>query len=240
MMLRNRIHQGAGLVPNNSGIYELVCDAVLFDLDGTLVDSTKVVERLWAEWATRHSLNVEDILAISHGRRAEDTMRLMAPHLKTLKEEAEARLREEELQSVGLAAVAGAKTLLSHIPQARWAIVTSCTRTLAEVRLRSVGLPVPAVLISEETIPLGKPHPEGYLEAARILGWAPRNCLVVEDSPIGVEAGLAAGMRVLGVSTTYPADQLSANLCVADLSEVAIVPGVPLTIRVGGDPLRAP
>jgi mannitol-1-/sugar-/sorbitol-6-phosphatase len=240
MMLRNRIHQGAGLVPNNSGICELVCDAVLFDLDGTLVDSTKVVERLWAEWATRHSLNVEDILAISHGRRAEDTMRLMAPHLKTLKEEAEARLREEELQSVGLAAVAGAKTLLSHIPQARWAIVTSCTRTLAEVRLRSVGLPVPAVLISEETIPLGKPHPEGYLEAARILGWAPRNCLVVEDSPIGVEAGLAAGMRVLGVSTTYPADQLSANLCVADLSEVAIVPGVPLTIRVGGDPLRAP
>lgn len=240
MMLRNRIHQGAGLVPNNSGIYELVCDAVLFDLDGTLVDSTKVVERLWAEWATRHSLNVEDILAISHGRRAEDTMRLMAPHLKTLKEEAETRLREEELQSVGLAAVAGAKTLLSHIPQARWAIVTSCTRTLAEVRLRSVGLPVPAVLISEETIPLGKPHPEGYLEAARILGWAPRNCLVVEDSPIGVEAGLAAGMRVLGVSTTYPADQLSANLCVADLSEVAIVPGVPLTIRVGGDPLRAP
>jgi sugar-phosphatase len=240
MMLRNRIHQGAGLVPNNSGIYELVCDAVLFDLDGTLVDSTKVVERLWAEWATRHSLNVEDILAISHGRRAEDTMRLMAPHLKTLKEEAEARLREEELQSVGLAAVAGAKTLLSHIPQARWAIVTSCTRTLAEIRLRSVGLPVPAVLISEETIPLGKPHPEGYLEAARILGWAPRNCLVVEDSPIGVEAGLAAGMRVLGVSTTYAADQLSANLCVADLSEVAIVPGVPLTIRVGGDPLRAP
>ena len=238
MMLHNQRDQGAKRVSKGSGVCELVCDAVLFDLDGTLVDSTKVVERLWAEWAARHSLNVNDILAISHGRRAEDTMRLVAPHLKTLKEEAAARLREEELQSEGLVAVAGAETLLSHIPQTRWAIVTSCTRTLAEARLRSVGLPVPAVVISQETVSLGKPHPDGYLEAARILGWTPRNCLVVEDSPIGVEAGRAAGMRVLGVTTTYPADQLSADLCVADLSEVAIVPGVPLTIRMGGDPLR--
>lgn len=240
MMLHNQKDQGAKRVSNNSGVCELACDAVLFDLDGTLVDSAKVVERLWAEWAARHSLNVDDILAISHGRRAEDTMRLVAPHLKTLKEEAAARLREEELQSEGLVAVAGAETLLSHIPQTRWAIVTSCTRTLAEARLRCVGLPVPAVVISQESVPLGKPHPDGYLEAARILGWTPRNCLVVEDSPIGVEAGRAAGMRVLGVTTTYPADQLSADLCVADLSEVAIVPGVPMTIRIGGDPLRAP
>jgi len=238
MTLHNRKDQGAKLVSNNSSVRELVCDAVLFDLDGTLVDSTKVVERLWAEWAARHSLNVKDILAISHGRRAEDTMRLMAPHLTTLKEEAEARLREEELQSEGLVAVAGAKTLLRSIPPTRWAIVTSCTRTLAEARLRSVGLPLPAVVISEESVPLGKPHPDGYLEAARILGWTPRNCLVVEDSPIGVEAGRAAGMRVLGVSTTYPADQLSADLSVADLSEVAIVPGKPLTIRIGGVSFR--
>ena len=165
-------------------------------------------------------------------------MRLMAPHLTTLKEEAEARLREEELQSEGLVAVAGAKTLLSSIPPTRWAIVTSCTRTLAEVRLRSVGLPLPAVMISEESVPLGKPHPDGYLEAARILGWTPRNCLVVEDSPLGVEAGRAAGMRVLGVSTTFPADQLSADLSVADLSEVAIVPGKPLTVRIGGVSFR--
>ncbi|MGA2301070.1 MAG: HAD-IA family hydrolase [Candidatus Acidiferrum sp.] len=240
MMLRNRKDHGARFVSNNSGIYELVCDAVLFDLDGTLVDSTKVVERLWAEWAARHSLNVEDILAISHGRRAEETMRLMAPHLKNLKEEAAARLREEEQQSEGLVAVAGAKTLLSNIPHTRWAIVTSCTRKLAEVRLGSVGLPVPAVVVSEESVPLGKPHPDGYLEAARILGWTPRNCLVVEDSPVGVEAGRAAGMRVLGVSTTFPADRLSADLSVADLSEVAIVPGLPLTIRIGAVPLRAP
>ena len=238
MTLHNRKDQGAKPVSNNSSECELVCDAVLFDLDGTLVDSTRVVERLWGEWAARHSLNVKDILAISHGRRAEDTMRLMAPHLTTLKEEAEARLREEELQSEGLVAVAGAKTLLSSIPPTRWAIVTSCTRTLAEVRLRSVGLPLPAVVISEESVPLGKPHPDGYLEAARILGWTPRNCLAVEDSPLGVEAGRAAGMRVLGVSTTFPADQLSADLSVADLSEVAIVPGKPLTIRIGGVSFR--
>jgi sugar-phosphatase len=233
MTLRDRENQGARFVPDAAGICELVCEAVLFDLDGTLVDSAKVVERLWAEWASRHSLNVDDILAISHGRRAEETMRLMAPHLPTLKEEATARLREEERQSEGLVAVAGAKTLLNSIPQDRWAIVTSCTQKLAEVRLQSVGLPVPAVMISQESVPRGKPHPEGYLEAARILGWAPRNCLVVEDAPLGVEAGRAAGMRVLGVTTTFPADQLSADLSVADLTEVAIVPGVPLTIRIG-------
>ena len=233
MTLRNPEDHGARFVPSAAGICEFVCDAVLFDLDGTLVDSAKVVERLWAEWASRHSLNVDDILAISHGRRAEETMRLVAPHLTTLKEEAEARLREEERQSEGLVAVAGAKTLLNSIPQTRWAVVTSCTRTLAEVRLRSVGLPVPAVMISQESVSLGKPHPDGYLEAARILGWPLRNCLVVEDAPVGVEAGRAAGMQVLGVTTTFSADQLSADLTVADLSEVAIVPGVPLTIRIG-------
>lgn len=232
-MLRSQKDHGARFVPNTAGLCELLCDAVLFDLDGTLVDSAKVVERLWAEWAARHSLNVHDILAISHGRRAEETMRLMAPHLPTLQEEAAARLHEEEQQSEGLVAVAGAKTLLNSIPQDRWAVVTSCTQKLAEVRLRCVGLPVPAVMISQESVPRGKPHPDGFLEAARILGWAPRNCLVVEDAPVGVEAGRAAGMRVLGVTTTFPADRLSADLSVADLTEVAIVPGVPLTIRIG-------
>ncbi len=232
-MLRSQNDQRARFLPNSVGVCELVCDAVLFDLDGTLVDSTKVVERLWAEWAARHSLNVRDILAISHGRRAEETMRLVAPHLPALQEEAASRLREEEELSEGLVAVAGAKTLLESIPPHRWAIVTSCTQKLAEVRLQSVGLPIPAVVISQESVPRGKPHPEGYLEAARILGWAPGNCLVVEDAPLGVEAGRAAGMRVLGVSTTFPADRLSADLTVADFTEVAIVPGVPLTIRIG-------
>jgi len=239
MIIHNQNDPEANPASNRAGAYELVCDAVLFDLDGTLVDSTRVVERLWAEWAARHSLNVADILAISHGRRAEDTMRLVAPHLPTLKEEAAARLRDEELQNEGLVAVAGAKALLTSISHDKWAIVTSCTQTLAEVRLRGVGLPVPTVMITQESVPLGKPHPAGYLEAARILRCEPQNCLVVEDSPIGVEAGRAAGMRVLGVTTTYPAEQLSADLCVADLSEVAIIPGVPLTIRIGGDPPKA-
>jgi mannitol-1-/sugar-/sorbitol-6-phosphatase len=232
-MPRSQKDQGAKFIPTASGACELVCDAILFDLDGTLVDSAKVIERLWTEWAARHSLNVQDILAISHGRRAEETMRLVAPNLPTLKEEAAARLREEEQQNEGLVAVAGAKELLNSIPQTRWAIVTSCTQKLAEVRLQSVGLPVPTVMISQESVTRGKPHPDGYLEAARILGWAPGNCLVVEDSPVGVEAGCGAGMRVLGVTTTFPADKLSADLTVADLTGVTIAPGVPLTIRIG-------
>jgi len=101
MVLHDRNDQAARFVFNNSGICEFVCDAVLFDLDGALIDSTKVVERFWDEWANQHSLNLQDILAISHGRRAEDTMRLIAPHLKNSKEEAAARLRKEAQQTEG-------------------------------------------------------------------------------------------------------------------------------------------
>jgi sugar-phosphatase len=232
-MPNNPKDRTAGLSSSNNSTFALVSDAVLFDLDGTLVDSAEVIERLWGEWAARHSLDVRDILAISHGRPAEETMRLVAPHLPNLREEAAARLREEEEQSDGLRAVAGAKTLLGSIPQNRWAIVTSCTQKLAEVRLRSVGLPVPPVMITQEVVSQGKPHPSGYLEAARRLGWPPRNCLVVEDSPVGVEAGRGAGMRVLGVSTTFPAEKLSADVAVGDLTEVTIAPGAPLTLRIG-------
>lgn len=233
IMSKNREGQSAAETSGEAGIFEWKCDALLFDLDGTLVDSTSVVERLWGEWAARHSLKVQDILAVSHGRRAEETMRLIAPHLPNLKEEAEARLLEEEQQTEGLVAVAGANSLLRKIPQTRWAVVTSCTRKLAEARLGSVGLPIPAVMICQESVALGKPHPDGYLEAARVLGWAPQNCLVVEDSPVGVQAGRAAGMHVIGVGTTFPAEQLAADVCVADLSEVTVISGEALTIRIG-------
>ncbi len=213
-------------------VSEIDCDALLFDLDGTLVDSTEVVERLWREWAARFSLDAEEILAVSHGRRAEEIMRLVLPDLPNPAEEAAARIRQEEEQTEGLVPIPGAPALLESLPPDRWAVFTSCTGRLAEVRLTSVGLPVPAVLITADAVDRGKPDPEGFLRAARELGWEPRRCVVVEDARAGVEAGHAAGMKVVGVTTTLPAEVLRADIHVPDLKSVRVDRGERLTLRI--------
>lgn len=194
--------------------------AVLFDLDGTLVDSTAVVERLWGEWADRHSLDVRAILAISHGRRAHETMREVAPHLPDIEAQAAERIRMEEEMLDGVVALPGAERLLAQIPPERWAVVTACPPVLARNRLRAAGLPHPTVLVSGDDVANGKPHPEGYLRAAERLGVPPCECLVVEDAPAGVEAGLAAGMRVLALSTTHDGGRLRGHWVLRDLSGV--------------------
>lgn len=194
--------------------------AVLFDLDGTLVDSTAVVETLWKEWADQHSLDVNAILAISHGRRAQETMREIAPHLYDIEEQAAARIRLEEAMLDGVVALPGAERLLAQIPPERWAVVTACPPVLARNRLCAAGLPYPAVLVSGDDVAQGKPHPEGYLRAAERLGVPPCECLVVEDAPAGVEAGLAAGMRVLALATTHDAARLRGHWVLRDLSGV--------------------
>jgi len=201
------------LTPSVSSVH---CDAVLFDMDGTLVDSTIVVERQWRRWAARHELDPEPILAVAHGRRTLDTFLDVAPHLAT--EEEAARFEAEEAEDrEGVVAVPGAALILAGLPPDRWAVVTSANRGLAEDRLRSVGLPVPAVLVSADDVSRGKPDPEGYLTAARLLAVRPERCLVVEDTPAGAEAGRAAQMSVIAVTTTYPAEALRASVCVPDL-----------------------
>ena len=196
------------------------CSAALFDLDGTLVDSTRVVEGMWAQWAAKRGVDLGRILAVSHGRRTIETMRELAPHLpdSTLEDDAACHASEEETRFDGIIAVDGAQTLLNAIPQDRWAIVTSCPRRLAERRLTAVGLPIPRVMVTAESVSQGKPDPEGYLMAAQLLNLNPEDCIVFEDAPAGLESGRRAGMKRIAVATTFAPEALIADLVVPNLA----------------------
>lgn len=196
--------------------------AILFDLDGTLVDSTSSVERSWISWAADHCLNAEEIIKIAHGRLTAEVVRLVAPDLDA---EVEARkIEENEAQDTeGVVALPGAKELLAVLPINRWAVVTSGGQKLATARMKLVGLPFPQILVTADQTIHGKPHPEGYLKAAELLKILPFKCLVIEDTPPGIKAAKEAGMKVIAVSTTHKTDQLSrADLVVRDLTEVKI------------------
>lgn len=201
------------------------CKALLFDLDGVLVDSRAVVERTWQRWAAeRHPIDIERVLHIAHGRRAMDTLRIMAPDLANAEEVA--WLDATELADVeGLRVLPGAKELLTTLPRDRWAIVTSCGRDLAKLRLSSVGLPVPDVMVVAEDAKRGKPAPDGYLVGAERLVVAPEECIVFEDAPAGVAAGKAAGAMVIALTTNYQAhDLVEANATIPDLRSIQVHP----------------
>jgi len=187
---------------------ELRCSAFLFDLDGVLVDSRAVVDRVCRLWAQRHGLDPEQVLRIAHGRRSRDTVRAAAPHLDADREAA--WIDAVELADVaGLSAVAGAGALLAALPTASWAVVTSCGRPLAERRLTAVGLPIPTVVVTSEEVAHGKPAPDGYQLGAKRLGQDPATCVVFEDAPAGIAAGRAAGARVIGLTTMLAAADLT-------------------------------
>jgi sugar-phosphatase len=188
---------------------------LLFDLDGTLVDSRVVVERQWGVLCARLGLDFPSVLAILHGVRSVDTIRAVAPHVDA-EAEAEALDALEEDDTEGLEIVRGADDLLARLPAGSWGIVTSGHRALAQKRLRAVGLPVPAAMVCGDEVANGKPHPEGYLQGARLLGAEPGACVVCEDAPAGIEAAHAAGMAVIGITTTHERAALMAADAVID------------------------
>ncbi len=213
---------------------DLAAAAVLLDLDGVLVDSTAGVERRWRAFAAAHGLDPAAVLAVMHGRRAVDTIRELAPGLPA-DELAAALLRQEVEEVDGDRALPGAGALLAALPAGRVAIVTSCDLALATARLSATGLPLPAVLVTAEDVPAGKPDPTGYLTGARRLGVAPADCVVVEDAPAGVAAAANAGMRCIAVTTTHAADRLAAAAVVTtgvDRIAVTAAPdGLTLSVR---------
>lgn len=182
---------------------EIQCSALLFDLDGVLVDSRAVVERVCRLWAVRLGITAEDLLKVAHGRRTRDTVRIVAPHLDPEREAAWID-NEELLDTDGLVQVNGAERFVRSLPDGKWAVVTSCGRDLARLRLSSVGLPIPEVLVTSDDVSAGKPAPDGYRLGAERLGVDPASCLVFEDAPPGIAAGLAAGARVVALRTTHP------------------------------------
>lgn len=203
-------------------IIRLTCKALLFDLDGVLVDSTACIERTWRSWSTLHGLDAEIVVHAAHGRRAVETVQRMALHLDAAREVA-ALVALESTVATGVLEVAGARNLLSSLPVRSWAIVTSAVRAVAEHRLRLVGLPIPQTMVCADEIARGKPEPDGYLAAASQLRVAAQDCLVVEDSPAGIAAARAALMRVIAVATTHDSMELSdASACAESVGELQV------------------
>ena len=186
----------------------ITCEAVLFDLDGVLVDSTPCVTRIWSAWAVEHRLDPAYVVHVAHGQRTVETVRKVAPHLNAPHEAAIIEEREIE-DTEGLRVLPGAPELLAVLPADRYTIVTSGTRRLATKRLQVVGLPVPANMVTADDVTRGKPDPEPYLKGAAAVGFAASDCLVFEDAPSGIRAAKAAGTRVIGVTTTYQAEELT-------------------------------
>jgi sugar-phosphatase len=184
------------------------CSAILFDLDGVLVDSTKSVSRQWRLWAEERQVDPEKVLRVAHGVRTIEVLRIFTPHLDV---EAEVRrIEDREAEDIdGVAAMPGVFALLRSIPPDCWCVVTSGTRHLATKRLQHANLPLPKVLVAADDVVKGKPDPEPYLKGARGLGAEPGECLVIEDAPAGIRAAHAAGMKAIGLTSTFKEAELA-------------------------------
>jgi len=203
---------------------KIQCRGVLFDLDGVLVDSTPAVARVWSQWAREHGMDPEETVRKAHGRPSIATVRELLPEADA--EEEDEKIEHRELNDMeGMVALPGAVDLLSVLPEDRWGVVTSGTRSLASKRLHTAGLPVPKHFVTASDIRLGKPDPEPYLIGVENLEFPAADCVVVEDAPAGVRSGRAAGARVIALRTTAGDDELKeagANWIVDDLSKVLV------------------
>jgi sugar-phosphatase len=198
------------------------CAAILFDLDGVLADSTGSVERQWRIWAGERGIDAQKAVAIAHGVRAVEVIRTIAPHL-----DAEAEVGKlESLEAAdhdGVAVMPGAADLVRSIPAGRWGVVTSGRRNLATSRLEFAGIPIPRVMVTAQDVANGKPHPEPYLKGAELLGVNPAECLVIEDAPAGIRSAHAGGMKVIALTSTYPASGLDeADAVVQKLKQIQV------------------
>ncbi|MFJ1646932.1 HAD-IA family hydrolase [Streptomyces sp. NPDC088258] len=200
----------------------LTTEAILFDLDGVLVDSSRCVARAWFRWAERNGLDAERTFALGHGRTTLDHIRAAAPHLAT--EEAAAEIDAlEERHIAEVRAEPGAVAATEELTRAEvaWGVVTACTLPVATARLSLAGIIPPSVMVTADELRRGKPAPDGYLLGCSRVGVDPARTLVFEDAPAGIEAARAAGTQVVALCTTHRAEQLlEADAAVRDLSQV--------------------
>ena len=187
---------------------EISCSGLLFDLDGVLIDSTPAVTRVWKNWAIEHGFDPQEVIERAHGRPSLSTIRDFLPNADHQAENLVVERREiEDLE--GVVPLPGAKELLVSLPSDRWTIVTSCTRKLAETRIKAAGLPLPKLLLTSSEVTHGKPHPEPYLKGAKMLGLDASHCVVFEDVPAGIRSGKDAGARVIAFRTTAGDSELN-------------------------------
>lgn len=211
----------------------LSCQAILFDLDGVLIDAEQIYQRHWKNWAEQHQVSFEQIVAIHHGKPAIRTMEIVAPHLDVVVESQRFNRRlEADTDMEGTVAYPGVSEILQKLPAECWAIATSAPGIIARSRLEFLGLPIPPVLVTPEDVSQGKPAPDPYLKAAADLGHATKDCVVIEDSPTGIEAALAAGAKAVAVATTHDAGALGqADAVCARFSDLVFEPEDPF-IRI--------
>jgi sugar-phosphatase len=196
--------------------------AFLFDMDGTLISSIEAAERVWAQWATRHGIDVASFLPTIHGVRAIDTVRRQALPCVDAEAEAQAIALAEVADMQGVRPIGGAVAFLAALPADRWAIVTSAPRSLALRRLEAAGLAFPPVFITAEDVQNGKPHPDGFLLAADMLGFEAKDCLVFEDAPAGIAAAERAGAAVLVIRETHGHPLATPHGSVANYAGLAV------------------
>jgi sugar-phosphatase len=194
-------------------------EAVLFDMDGTIVDSSIPVQKAWRAWSDPLGIDFTRVLEVMHGRRAIETMRILAPQLPQ-PETADRFLIQEALEVEGIVEIPGAGAFIASLPVDRWGVVTSAIESMARDRIRAAGLPDPRVLISADMVARGKPDPECFLRAAELLGVDPKECLAFEDAPAGIAAAEAAGMMVVGVETHFTGSELAVTRAIPDFSSV--------------------
>jgi mannitol-1-/sugar-/sorbitol-6-phosphatase len=214
---------------------EVSCSGLLFDLDGVLVDSTPAVARVWTRWAVAHGFEPEETVRRAHGRPSLATIRELLPN-SDFEAENEVVLRGEIEDTAGVVPLPRARELLTSLPSYQWAIVTSCARELAEVRLRAAGLPIPSQLVTCDDVRHGKPDPEPYLKGAALLGVPASDCVVFEDAPAGIRAGKAAGALVMALRTTSSDAELEsagADWILSGYSCLSVI-----NANVGPKPLR--
>ncbi|MEV6945896.1 HAD family hydrolase [Streptomyces sp. NPDC051172] len=200
----------------------LTARALLLDMDGTLVNSDAVVERIWRRWSERHGLDADEVMKVVHGRQGHASMALLLPDRPMEQNLADnARMLAEETADVdGVVAIPGAPEFLASLRGLPHALVTSADLALATARMGAAGLSLPEVRVTAESVGASKPDPEGFLKGAAELGVEPGECVVFEDSAAGIEAGRAAGMRVVGVGAR--ADLYEPDVVVRDLTRVRV------------------
>ncbi|MCX5382708.1 HAD-IA family hydrolase [Streptomyces sp. NBC_00083] len=210
----------------------LTARALLLDMDGTIVNSDAVVERCWRRWAERHGLDPEAALKVVHGRQGYATMAVLLPERPMEQNHADNKvmLAEETADTDGVVPVGGAGAFMAAIAGLPHALVTSADAALARARMTAAGLPMPEVRITAESVGASKPDPEGFLKGAAELGFAPADCVVFEDSEAGIAAGLAAGMRVVGVGPRAGAHGPTVH--VPDLTHLTVTADPSGTLRL--------
>lgn len=203
--------------PGRLRVTDFTARAILFDMDGTLVDSTSIVEHMWGEFAAANHVDAAAVVTFAHGRPSRDTIARFAADPQSVSAWLATFATWEEHGFDEVVEIPGARDLVAAVPRGRWAVVTSALRGPALRRLDAAGFPEPTLVVGADDVEHGKPSPEGYLAAAAALGVPPEQCIVFEDTDAGLDAGRAAGCMVVAVG-----DQARADVRVKDLTQVSL------------------